>query len=97
MLYITETGEYKPEKLVAVAGKESVAKQIVAGLTKGDFLNAYRFNIRGIHHLNTEKIVVPVELSWIVESDRKHQEREIESRMGNITGENAMSPKPDTV
>jgi hypothetical protein len=83
--------------VIAVTGKDSVADRLVAAFKKGDFLNEYKFQDRGIHHLNTEKIVVPVELNWIVESDRKHQEREIESRMGNITGENAMSPKPDTV
>jgi hypothetical protein len=97
MFYITQKGEYKAEKVIAVVGKESAATMMIQSLTKGDFLNEYTFRARGIHHLNTEKIVVPVELSWIVESDRKHQEREIESRMGNITGENAMSPKPDTV
>lgn len=98
MHYITRKGEFGQETIIAVAGRETTAAEIIQSLKKGDFLKAYTFQDREIIHLKTEKIIVPVEMNWIVESDKRHQEsleREFDDRMENITGENALSIPPE--
>ena len=84
MIYITKKGERTPETLIAVVGVESRAEEMINSLSRSDFLRAYEFQTRSLYHLLKEKIVVPTPMEWIVESDRKHQEREVASRIENL-------------
>jgi hypothetical protein len=88
MIYITvETN--KKEELVAVAGGKDEAEYIRDCIRDG-------VRTRSLTQLLNNKVEIPPALKWIVESDRKHQEREIEGRTKNLCGLD-YGPKPESI
>jgi hypothetical protein len=92
MYYVTEQLKDK-ETLISVCGNEKNAKEISEGLIKYKYTYKHTcgFSIRSLNQLFDNKVKIPDGLKWIVESDRKHQEREVESRTKNLVDDNALS------
>lgn len=91
MNYITKERMGK-EQLIAVTGSDENANHIVAGLNLDPMGFAHgKSYVRGLTYLLEHKLEIPPELQWIVESDRKHQEREIKGRIGNLCDDQALS------
>lgn len=72
------------ERLIAVVSDESSAKRVVEASTYRYGTEKITFHIKGLLHLLRDKVEIPPSMHWLVESDRKHQEREIESRVENL-------------
>lgn len=81
MNYITIDNDSK-ETLLAVAADEKIALNIIKEYDCGILAGALK--VRTLNQLFDNKVEIPVGLAWIVESDRKHQQREVESRSQNI-------------
>jgi hypothetical protein len=92
MNYITREIGGK-ETLIAVSGKEEIAKIIHSSL-ESKFVNLHR--IRTLNQLFDNEVFIPQEMEWIVLSDKKFHERQLEDRFKNLTDENALSPRPSS-
>lgn len=83
------------ETLMSVIGNEDSAKTIAEAMIYRFGGGSQMFYIKGLQYLLKEKVEIPASMAWLVESDRQHQKREIESRIGNLCDLNFAPKKSD--
>lgn len=83
MFYIVKQKNGK-QILIGVAGNEHDGSAMVDAMTYRYGDEKLKFQSMGLANLMKEKVEIPLALAWMVESDNKHQQREIESRIGNL-------------
>lgn len=72
------------ETLMSVIGNEESARIIAEAMNYRFGGEGRTFYTKGLQYLLKENVEIPVSMAWLMESDRQHQEREIESRIGNL-------------